>query len=112
MDWVEDNRDNLPQSIVNSHLATALSHNVFTVLGWYLNACVCASYMDGLEVPGSKTECYLNHITPDLSCGTYRFFTHLPPSLKALLAPCDAKCVGRGLSTPGVADTRRRHKIK
>ena len=32
MDWVEDNQDNLLQSILNSHLATALAHDVFTFL--------------------------------------------------------------------------------
>ena len=32
VDWVEDNQDNLFQSILNSHLATALAHDVFTFL--------------------------------------------------------------------------------
>ena len=32
VDWVEDNQENLLQSILNSHLATALAHDVFTFL--------------------------------------------------------------------------------
>ena len=39
VDWVEDNQDNLSQSIVNSHLATALAHDVSIFLGRYLNDC-------------------------------------------------------------------------
>ena len=54
LDWVEDNQDNLAQFILNSYLAMVLPHDVFTFLGRYLNACVRALCMAGLEVPGSK----------------------------------------------------------
>ena len=48
VDWVEDNQDNLSQWIVNSHLETALAHNVSALLGWYLNACAHALCNAGL----------------------------------------------------------------
>ena len=112
VDWVEDNQDSLSQSIVNSHLATELSHNISAILGRYLNVCVRASCMDGLEAPGSNMECSLNHMTFDLLCGPSQGVTHLPPSLKALLARRNSQCVGRGLGTPGVSEARRLYNIK
>ena len=79
MDWVEDNQDNLLQSILKSHLETALAHDVSTFLGRYLNVCVRALCTAGLKVPRSKTECSLEHIISDILCGPYQGVTHLPP---------------------------------
>ena len=68
MDWVEDNQDSLLQSIVKSQLATALAHDVSTLLGRYLNVYVRALCTAGLKVPGFKTECSLEHIFSNILC--------------------------------------------
>ena len=112
VDWVEDNQDNLLQSIVKSHLATALAHDVSTFLRRYLNFCVRALCTAGLEVPGSKTECSLEHTLSGILCVPYQGATRLPPSLNALLAHHDAQCIGRGLATPWGARERYLRKVK
>ena len=81
VDWVEDNRENFS----NSHLATALAHDVSNLLGRYLNACVRSLCTFGLKVPGSMKECILNHIVSELLSGPYQDVTCLPPSLKVLI---------------------------
>ena len=111
VDCADYNQYNLSQLIVNSHLTTALAHDVSTFLGRYLNTCVRALCTAGLEVPGYKTECSLENITSDLLCGPYQGVTHFTPSLKALLAHRDTQFVGRGLATPGGAEARHLHKV-
>ena len=111
VDWVEDNQENLSQSIVKYHLAMALAHDVSTFLGRYLNACVRDFCTTGLEVPGYKKKCSLEHIISDLSCGPYQGVTNLSPSLKDLLAHRDAQCVGWGLANPGGAEACHLHKV-
>ena len=62
-------------------------------------------------MPGSKTECSLEHIISDIFCGPYQGVTCLPPSLNALLANCNAQRVSWGLATPGGAEARYLHKV-
>ena len=101
VDWVEYNQKKLSQSIVNSHLATALAHDVSTFLGRYLNACVRALCTAGLEVPGYKTKCSLEKIISDILCGPYQGVTNFPSSLKALLAHRAASSTQRSICRPG-----------
>ena len=94
VDYAEENRDNLLKLIVNSHSAMAFSHKVSTIIGRYLKAYDHASFIDGLEVQGSKKEWSFKRIGSEILWGTYQCVTCIPPSLKDLLARCGAQRAG------------------